>query len=62
MYWQSEQSMTKCATLTIPLALALKNSGVLQDSSMLGLDGTESMGAHMWEGMGTATWSGLGPP
>ncbi|KAK9918151.1 hypothetical protein WJX75_001715 [Coccomyxa subellipsoidea] len=32
------------------------------DSSMLGLDGTESMGAHMWEGMGTATWSGLGPP
>ncbi|BDA46603.1 hypothetical protein COCOBI_09-0550 [Coccomyxa sp. Obi] len=32
------------------------------DSSMLGLDGAENLGTHMWEGFGTATWSGLGPP
>ncbi|CAL8471214.1 g10756 [Coccomyxa elongata] len=32
------------------------------DSSMLGLDGAENLGTHMWEGLGTATWNGLGPP
>ena len=35
---------------------------MLQDSSMLGLDGVENLGTHMWEGAGTAAWSGLGPP